>query len=240
MKILVTGHKGFIGTQLVKRLEQDAHEIVGIDIKAEHNIISADFPQVDLVIHLAGIGGVRESMNDPKKYWDNNVEGTKRLLAHYQDTRVLFASSSSQYDPWRNPYAASKHVIEHIPHPNCVAMRFHTVYSDKARSGMFFDKLLQGKLNYVTEHTRDFVHVEDVCEAVVCLMHSDFKGAIDVCTGESVKISDIAPNLPIQPGMPGERPHTVADPSEMKKLGWTPKWSVKKFLDQQGFEHKVK
>jgi len=240
MKILVTGHKGFIGTQLVKRLEQDNHEIIGVDIKAETNIISYDFPQVDLVIHLAGIGGVRESMNDPKRYWDNNVEGTKRLLAHYQNTRVLFAGSSSQYDPWRNPYAASKNVIEYIPHPNCVAMRFHTVYSDKARSGMFFDKLLHGNLEYVTEHTRDFVHVEDVCEAVVCLMKSDFKGPIDIGTGESVRIVDIAPNLPIREGMPGERPDTLADPTKIKQLGWQPKWSVKKFLDSQGFEHNVK
>ena len=101
---------------------------------------------MDLVIHLAGIGGVRESLADPKKYWDNNVEGTKRILEHYKDTRVLFASSSSQYDPWRNPYAASKHCIEYIPHDNCVAMRFHTVYSETPRLNMFFDKLITGKL----------------------------------------------------------------------------------------------
>ena len=107
MKILVTGDKGFIGQTLVKRLEKDNHTIVGIDTKANTNIISAELPQVDLVIHLAGIGGVRESLADPKKSWDNNVEGTKRILEHYKDTRVLFASSSSQYDPWRNPYAVS-------------------------------------------------------------------------------------------------------------------------------------
>ncbi len=240
MKILVTGHNGFIGSQLVKRLEQDNHEIVGIDKKSDTDINSSELPDVDMVIHLAGIGGVRESMKDPKKYWDNNVEGTKRILAHYQNTRVLFASSSSQYDPWRNPYAASKHVIEYIPHPDCVAMRFHTVYSDKARSGMFFDKLQQGTLEYVTEHTRDFVHVEDVCEAVVCLMTSDFKGPIDVGTGESVNIVDIAPGLPIKEGMPGERPHTLADPTKIKALGWQPKWSVKKFLDSEGFKHNIK
>ena len=167
MKILVTGDKGFIGTRLVKRLEKDNHTIVGIDTKENTNIISAQLPEVDLVIHLAGIGGVRESLADPKKYWDNNVEGTKRILEHYKDTRVLFASSSSQYDPWRNPYAASKHCIEYIPHDNCVAMRFHTVYSDTPRLNMFFDKLISGKLEYVTNHTRDFVHVDDVCEAVV-------------------------------------------------------------------------
>ena len=71
MKILVTGDKGFIGSALVKRLQTEKHEVVGIDTKAEANILTANLPEVDLVIHLAGIGGVRESMNDPKKYWDN-------------------------------------------------------------------------------------------------------------------------------------------------------------------------
>ena len=85
MKILVTGHNGFIGTQLVKRLQQDNHEIVGIDKKSDTDINSSDLPKVDLVIHLAGIGGVRESMKDPKKYWDNNVEGTKRKRSLLQN-----------------------------------------------------------------------------------------------------------------------------------------------------------
>ena len=35
MKILVTGDKGFIGSALVKRLQTEKHEVVGIDTKAE-------------------------------------------------------------------------------------------------------------------------------------------------------------------------------------------------------------
>ena len=122
MKILITGHEGFIGSGLWNRLSQD-HELEGIDIKSGKDILTADLPEVDLVIHLAGIGGVRESLADPKKYWDNNVEGTRRILEHYQNTRVLVAGSSSQYEPHLNPYAASKHLIESIPHPNVVLMK---------------------------------------------------------------------------------------------------------------------
>ena len=80
-------------------------------------------------------------MENPKHYWDNNVIATHKILKHYANTRVLFASSSSQYEPWLNPYAASKNVIEAIPHSNRVAMRFHTVYGETNRQGMFFDKL---------------------------------------------------------------------------------------------------
>ena len=39
MKILVTGDKGFIGQRLVKRLQKDNHTIIGIDTKAQTNII---------------------------------------------------------------------------------------------------------------------------------------------------------------------------------------------------------
>ena len=38
MKILVTGDKGFIGSALVKRLQAEKHEAVGIDTKAQANI----------------------------------------------------------------------------------------------------------------------------------------------------------------------------------------------------------
>ena len=238
MKILLTGHKGFIGQHLHKRLANN-HTIIGLDIKDNGNILNAKLPEVDLVIHLAGVGGVRKSMDNPKHYWDNNVLATQKILKHYAHTRVLFASSSSQYEPWLNPYAASKNVIEAIPHNNRVAMRFHTVYGETNRQGMFFDKLLMGTLEYVTEHSRDFVHIEDLCDAIEILINSDYVGSIDIGTGESVAVKKIAPNLPVQPGSILERQTSKADPSEMKKLGWSPKWTVQKFLDKHGFEVKL-
>ena len=118
MKILLTGHLGFIGSRLYEKLVINGHEVVGIDIKEGTDILTAPLPKVDFVIHLAGIGGVRESLADPAKYWNTNVEGTKRILEHYKNVRVLVAGSSSQYEPHLNPYAASKNVIENIPHPN--------------------------------------------------------------------------------------------------------------------------
>lgn len=238
MKILLTGHKGFIGHHLHKRLSKN-NQIIGIDIKDNSNILSTQLPKVDLVIHLAGVGGVRQSLENPKHYWDNNVVATHKILKHYQDTRVLFASSSSQYEPWLNPYAASKHVIEGIPHNNKVAMRFHTVYGETNRQGMFFDKLLMGTLEYVTEHSRDFVHIEDVCDAIEILVQSKYTGAVDIGTGTSIYVKDIAPNLTVQQGSILERKHSQADPTQMKKLGWSPKWTVQKFLDQNGFEVKL-
>ena len=237
MKILITGNKGFIGSELSKRLEEKNHKIFGIDIKDGKNIFTAELPEVDLVIHLAAIGGVRESMSDPKKYWDMNVEGTRKILEHYQKTRVLYAGSSSQYEPHLNPYAATKNVIEYIHHPNSVCMRFHTVYSKTPRFNMFFDKLLNGKLEYVTNHKRDFIHVEDLCSAILCIIDNPFfKGPLDIGTGQNIRIRDIAPNLPVKEITLGEREETLADLTKIKSLGWKPKWTVQKFLSEEGFD----
>ena len=52
---------------------------------------------------------------------------------------------------------------------------------------MFLDKLLNNKLDYVTAHKRDFIHIEDLCEAVEVIMDSKFNGS-DVGTGYSVRI----------------------------------------------------
>ena len=184
MNILITGHEGFIGTELWKKLSTK-HDLMGLDIKSGDDILTCDLPHpsvVEMVIHLAGIGGVRESLADPQKYWNNNVEGTKRLLNYYPNARICVAGSSSQYEPHLNPYAASKNVIEYIPHNNCCFMRFHTVYGPVPRANMFFDKLLNNKLEYVTAHKRDFIHIEDLCDAIEIIMNSNTVGSLDVGT----------------------------------------------------------
>jgi nucleoside-diphosphate-sugar epimerase len=231
MKILITGHEGFIGSNLSRYLIEKNYIVIGLDIKSGNDILTCDLPNCDLVIHLAGIGGVRESLEDPAKYWRNNVDGTRRILDHYYDTRVLVASSSSQYEPHLNPYAASKHVVESISHRNAVFMRFHTVYSSAPRKGMFFDKLINGSVEYITNHSRDFIHVEDVCRAIELLIDADFVGPIDVGTGISVNMVDICPNLPLKEFTPNERKHTRADIRKLELLGFTCQHSVLKFIE---------
>ena len=236
MKILLTGDEGFIGSNLKKHL-QEKHEIIGLDIKSGDDLLTYDLPtDIDLVIHLAGIGGVRESLADPKKYWDNNVEGTRKILEFYKNIRVLVAGSSSQYEPHLNPYAASKHVIESIPHPNVCFMRFHTVYGPTPRKNMFFDKLLNNELEYVTNHERDFIHIDDMVQAIEFLMFESFTGPIDIGTGETIKISNIKPDLPVKLRTIGERERTCANTLPLASLGFKPKISVYDFLREHGVD----
>jgi len=233
VNILLTGHRGFIGSSLLNALELN-HTVTGIDLQDGVDLLTCDFPDdYDLVIHLAGRSGVRESIKDPAAYWMNNVEASRRLFERYQNTRILYASSSSAYEPDLNPYAASKYVLEELAerYPNTLGMRLHTVYSNTPRKGMFFDKLKSGNLEYVTRHHRDFVHLFDVIDAIIILIEASYvKGVLDIGSGVPVRIQDLATNLPVRLNTPGEREYTCANLEKMKALGYKPKYSIEKYL----------
>ena len=129
---------------------------------------------VDAVLHLGALAGVRPSLAQPARYYDVNVVGTQVLLSALQqrgpDLPLIFASSSSVYggnekipfaevDPVDHPvspYAASKKAGEvicythHHLHGNPVTcLRFFTVYGPGQRPEMaihaFARRLLAGE-----------------------------------------------------------------------------------------------
>jgi nucleoside-diphosphate-sugar epimerase len=247
MRILLTGHEGFVGTALHKKLEDVGHDVIGIDLKSGDDLLTFDkWPKnIDLVIHLAGRSGVRESLNDPASYWMNNVEASRRLFERYGDnTRIIYASSSSAYEPDLNPYAASKFVLEELAerYPDTLGMRFHTIYSDDCpRENMFFNKLKNGTLKYVTRHYRDFVHLSDVLNAIELIINAYYlNGTIDIGSGNPIKVQDLAPDLPVRLNTPGEREFTCANLDRMKRLGWEPKYSVENFLTNNNLGNIIK
>jgi len=238
MRIMLTGHRGFIGSALLNRLKKN-NQIIGFDVKdgMDQDLLHCEFKEeFDLIIHLAGRSGVRESLQDPASYWMNNVEVSRRLFERYEGTRILYASSSSAYEPDLNPYAASKFIMEELAErynaANMLGMRFHTVYSDSCpRENMFFNKLKNGTLEYTTRHYRDFIFIEDVLDAIeILISKTHVNGVIDIGTGIPVRIQDLAPDLPVRLNTPGEREWTCANIEKMKALGFKPKYTVEKFL----------
>lgn len=244
MRILLTGHMGFIGSRLYQELKKK-YTVYGIDLKDGQDIMTCSLDySVDLVIHLAGKSGVRDSIKSPGPYWYVNVEGSKRIFNYFgnKGVRVLYASSSSAYEPTLNPYAASKYLMEKMAekYKNFLGLRFHTVYSDTPRPGMFFDKLLNGTLEYVTSHKRDFIHLEDVCDAIsICIEDTELNGVIDVGTGTSVSIQELAPRLPVHLNTMHERLCTKANTATLTYKGFKPKYTVKNFLTSKGFDSKL-
>ena len=232
-KILLTGHRGYIGSTLYNKLLHT--DVVGIDLLDGQDLLTCELPNIDfdLIIHLAGRSGVRESLRDPGAYWRNNIEASRRLFERYPETRIIYASSSSAYEPDLNPYAASKHILEELAerYPNTLGMRLHTVWSETPRKGMLLDKLFNNDLEYVTNHHRDFIHINDVCDAIQILINKPHvKGVLDIGSGNPIRIRNLAPNAPIRLNTPNERTFTCANIEKMKVLGFKPKYNIEKYL----------
>lgn len=246
MKILLTGHKGFIGTHLcdylsMERVVRDGvlefkHTVIGLDLKNGHDLLTCDLNyDVDLVIHLAGLAQVRESLANPTKYWDVNVIASKRLFDAFPNTRIIYASSSSAYEPEKNPYAFSKFAMDKIAPAHSLGLRFTTVWCEGGRDGMFMTKLFENNISYITEHTRDFIHVNDVISAIDLLMTKDITGVIDVGCGISNSLKTLVDlagikNYEFKQGNVYERMDNCANIKELKDLGWEPKVNVIEYI----------
>lgn len=226
MKILLTGGDGFIGSNFYNKFKNE-HEIC----KYDGNIRYFDENTIgyDVIVHLAALVGVRSSWKDPVGYWSTNVTASKKIFnwAVQNNVRIVYASSSSIYEWWLNPYATSKKAMEEIAPAYSVGMRFHTVWGPNSRPDMFYDMLLKGKLDYLTTHERDFTHVDDVVHGINILVNTkNTPKYVDIGTGVTFKVNEVAHkygygHLPIKETT-GERLHTKADTTYMRSLGWYP------------------
>lgn len=226
MKFLITGHEGFIGRHVFNHFSKH-HDCVGLDIKSGNDILNCPLPECDVVIHLAGLAGVRQSVNEPDRYWQNNVIGSQRIFDHANmiGARVMYASSSSVKQWHNNPYATTKKIVEYIAPPKSLGMRFHTVYGKDSRPDMMYQMLLQNRATYITNHMRDFTHVDDVVSAIDLLYTNGVCGVVDVGEGNPVSVIHLSQSagraLPLMT-VTGEAQITCADPSLLKSLGWVP------------------
>ena len=84
MKALVTGHKGFIGSHVYEHLVGLGFDVTGIDFPVDIGNFAeySDLydPKFDVVIHLAAFAALRDSIENPNKFWENNVEKSQPIL----------------------------------------------------------------------------------------------------------------------------------------------------------------
>ena len=112
----------------------------------------------------------------------------------------------------------------------CIRDSFHTVYDQNPRHGMFVQKLLDKQLEYTTNHYRDFIHMDDLCDAIIKCINSTITGIIDIGTGTPIAVRDLAPHLPVRLNTVGEREITCANTKNLRKLNFTPKHNIIDFL----------
>ena len=233
MNISLTGSHGFIGSHLLKHLYDNGHTVecwdtkIGQDIK--HFALSQD---TQLVIHLAALADVRASLQNPNLYWQENVEATKRIFdsCAERNCKVIYASSSTAREWWRNPYAITKKVCEQMAPENSCGMRFSTVWGEGARPTMLIPKIKSRTLTYATEHVRDFIHVSDIVSAIDVIIKKGCMGVVDIGSGHATRVDQLVAkhgiDVPIQQGDATEQDENVLSSSSLRALGWEPKVNV--------------
>jgi len=149
--ILIVGGAGYIGSHMVKMLAEDGHRVIVLDNLstgfeeaarfgeklivgdlADESLLDQLFTdyQFDSVMHFAAASLVGESMENPAKYYRNNVSNTLNLLdvmVKHQVLNFVFSSTAAifgepEYTPIDerhpknpiNPYGASKLMVERI------------------------------------------------------------------------------------------------------------------------------
>lgn len=227
MKILVTGHKGFIGRNMMGWLVQQGHEPTGWEWG------DSNFPDVrpyDWVVHLGAIASMTEF--DVDKVLQQNYEFSQQLFNSCQEhgVHLQYASSSSVYgntkaysefDPCypQTPYAWSKYlfdrwVFQQKPTIMVQGFRYFNVYGkwmhirgnranaihkwrNQARKDGYIE-VWEG-----AEHIkRDWTWVGDVCR-----LHTDFmttvmgSGIWNCGAGLSHSFLDIAETIAEQEGV---------------------------------------
>lgn len=173
MKILITGNRGFVGTETEKLLKAQGHQVVGYDLMDGYDI--RDYGQFegnlalhnpDRVLHLAAIARFADADANPRLAYETNVLGTINVMRACAKLHkpLVYASTGSVYMPIKEKppitedfkamgnsvYGCTKnlgemYVRDHNPH---IILRYAHLYGKEKRMhgliGGFLDRINRG------------------------------------------------------------------------------------------------
>ncbi|MBE6156229.1 MAG: NAD-dependent epimerase/dehydratase family protein [Firmicutes bacterium] len=153
-------------------LNNENYKLYRIDIRNKEDLKRAFAEnEIDCIIHLAAMAGVRPSIENPILYQNVNCVGTQNILELMKECNIknlVMASSSSVYGNTKevpfneemivdfaiSPYAATKkanEVMTHVYHKlfefNVIMLRFFTVFGPRQRPDLAINKFTRLMLN---------------------------------------------------------------------------------------------
>lgn len=240
--ILITGHKGYIGSHLT------LPDSVGCDLKDGNDFSEIEDLEIPVLVHLAAYVSVSGSFACPDLYMQNNWLALKKFLNLNKVGKIVFASTCAVYGSKHqareiddrqqlcfSPYSLSKRraerVIRHSPVQH-VILRFANVYGGdcsvrgEASVHQAFATDNPIKL-YGGTQTRDFIHIDTVIETITRAVEMNIRGTFNIGSGTETKIEDLANeyakkrNVPIErlPPRKGEARYISLNCEKAKKAG---------------------
>lgn len=200
MKILITGSQGFIGSNLVKKMDSLGIEILqfdkynGVDITNWKEVMRT--PKFNILIHLAARSYIPDSRVNPRDYYTTNILGTLNSLelCRMHSARIIFNSSYLYGDPiylpidenhpisTLNPYSHSKMIGEQLCESYnkefgvpVVILRLFNIYGIAQSSKFLIPSIMSQVKSGIVElenpfPRRDFVYIDDLIEVYIKLI----------------------------------------------------------------------
>ena len=264
MKIGLAGSKGFIGTKLKKILYDEKYQFCefDFDLRKKQNFKSAD--TVDIMVLLASVTPSVNVENNPDFFLQNNYNITINVLEYCRlnNVKLIFIStflyglnlnvpiSENAKTSAETPYHLSKLICEKLCffyhkkyHNNIIVLRPSNVYGNKNSDKNFVDHLLNRTNSDIKifrpGDKRDFIHVSDLCQAII---KSIFKikninfDIFNIGSGKSYSKYDIIACLNLDQkykyvNIDSKITDTQYNVLKAKsKLNWEPKIDLLKFL----------
>ena len=219
----------------------------------------------DVVIHLAAYAGIRNSLENPNLYINNNIYGTQNLInvcEKYGVEKVLYASTSSVMAnnniwPWNeqerlgdmlSPYAYTKQSNEHqfkiSKIKNTVGLRFFTVYGPWGRPDMalftFANKIVKGEAIDIYNYgnmKRDFTYVDDIVQGIFGLLEEIPEGdeIYNIGYGKQVGLMEFITEIEENLGRSAEKNFLPMHPADSKET-WA---DISKLVNRTGYDPKT-
>lgn len=180
MKILVTGSTGFIGKWVFHELKNTGHNVFSFT----GNLLDVStFPgcSFDTIIHLAA--------KVDKKYWKSNelyevnVEGTKNLINHYPDSKIIYISSSDVEKKDLTEYAKTKMESEQLvlSNPENLVVRPPSIFGpgdthDKLIPKLYKKYIYNDICTISNNSENEYMYVADIANQII--LNIDRKGLI--------------------------------------------------------------
>lgn len=205
MRVLVTGHRGHLGTGIARAVVSAGHDVAGFDIRDGDDMLDAS--AVD-----AAVGGCRAVIHVALSYghgrsafFDVNINGTRNVLesaARHNVDRVVIASSIRALGCWRDgtvrylpfddayeaepddDYAAVKQVVEGMARRmsattglTTLCIRPPAVYDDDAIARVRARRLEDAEAEWSPRwEFGAWIHADDLSRAFVSALSCDVRG----------------------------------------------------------------